>query len=330
MRTPLKQLQSILFVVIALVFLCMGEVSGKNPPLIILDTDLSSDVDDVGAVAVLHNLASQGKADILAMMVSSGDPWSIPCLDAINTWFGRPDIPLGMVKGKSVRHESKYTRLIAEEFPHNSKTGAEAPDAVQLYRQILAGQADHSVTLVTVGYLTNLHNLLLSEPDDISPLDGKALVRDKVQTLVCMGGGYPEGYEWNFYQDISAAMHVVKHWPTPIIFSGFEIGKDVWTGAGLQQIQHRNPVRRSYELYNALTDRPSWDQVTVFYAVERANQQKTGLWHRLYGQNSVQENGHNYWLNENTDRGGHSYLVQDGKSGEIANLLEQLMLITSQ
>lgn len=190
----------------------------KEVPRLILDTDLSSDVDDVGAVALLHGLADQGKVEILAMQVSSGDPWSVPCLDALNTWFGRPDIPIGMVKGKAVRHESKYTRIISEGFPHNSGTSEDAldaPDAVEIYRRILHEQPDQTVTLVTIGYLTNLANLLQSEADEISPLNGVELVRQKVQRLVCMGGEYPSGREWNFYQDSAAAASVVEQWPTP-------------------------------------------------------------------------------------------------------------------
>ncbi|MCI5129067.1 MAG: hypothetical protein D3907_11335, partial [Candidatus Electrothrix sp. AUS3] len=166
----------------------LSEASSEEVPRLILDTDISSDVDDVGAVAVLHSLANQGRVQILAMQVSSGDPWSVPCLDALNTWFDEPDIPVGMVKGKAVQHQSKYTRIIAEEFPHDSDTGEKAPDAVTLYRRILAEQPDQSVTLVTIGYLTNLENLLRSKADEISPLDGIKLVRQKVQRLVCMGG----------------------------------------------------------------------------------------------------------------------------------------------
>ena len=156
---------------------------------IILDTDISSDVDDVGAVAVLHALANQGKVDILATMVSSGDPWSSPCLDALNTWFGRPEIPVGVIKEPTVTHESKYTREIASTYPHDLQTADRAPDAVDLYRQILSSQPDNSVIIITVGYLTNLKNLLNSGPDSISPLTGIELVRQKVKQLVCMGGG---------------------------------------------------------------------------------------------------------------------------------------------
>jgi purine nucleosidase len=287
-------------------------------------------VDDVGAVALLHGLADQGKVQILAMQISSGDPWSVACLDALNTWFGRPDIPIGMVKGKAVRHESKYTRAIAEEFPNNSGAGVDVyvdtPDAVALYRRILYKQPDHTVTLVTIGYLTNLANLLQSKADEISPLSGVELVRQKVQRLVCMGGEYPSGREWNFYQDSVAAASVVKHWPTPIVFSGFEIGKDVLTGAGLQEVAQPNPVRRSYELYNGLIDRPSWDQMAVYSAVMTANGQQTKLWSKNSGRNIVRPDGSNYWLNKRDQVVDHSYLVQRADTGTIAELLEGLML----
>ncbi|MCI5146429.1 MAG: nucleoside hydrolase [Candidatus Electrothrix sp. AR3] len=312
--------------VLALTILCQGasQDSTKKVPLLILDTDISSDVDDVGAVALLHGLANQGNVRILAMMVSSGDPWSVPCLAAINTWFGRPNIPIGMIQGENVQHQSKYTKNIAEEFPHQSATGADAPEAVNLYRRLLAAQADKSVTLVTIGYLTNLRNLLESKADAYSPLDGRSLVLRKVQHLVCMGGQYPTGREWNFYQDAPAAAYVVDHWPTPIVFSGFEIGKDILTGAGLKKAASSNPIRRSYELYNNLTNRPSWDQIALYYAVKG---QQVSLWSSIPGKNTVQTDGSNVWQNKQDDV-NHAYLVQEAAPSEITMLLEQLMLST--
>lgn len=311
---------------------CSGQRHG-SPSLLILDTDISSDVDDVGAVAVLHGLANQGKVRILGMMISSGDPWSAPCLKAVNTWFGRPQIPIGMIKGASVRHKSKYTRIVAEEFPHQSAPGGAPPDdadAVQLYRRLLASQADQSVTVVTTGYLTNVHNLLLSRPDAASSLDGLALARQKVRRLICMGGQYPSGKEWNFYQDADAAAYVINHWPTPVVFAGFELGKDVLTGAQLRTLPPKNPVRRSYELYNGIADRPSWDQVAVYYAVMSADGQQTDWWSRVHGRNTVSMDGRNHWLNKGDAAADHAYLVQRGTTVEIAALLEQLMLTAPQ
>jgi hypothetical protein len=84
---------------------------------LIFDTDIESDVDDVGSVALLHALADRGEVEILAMGVSAKHRWSVPCLSALNTYFGRPDIPLGGVKGPGVDEGSKYAEAIAREFP---------------------------------------------------------------------------------------------------------------------------------------------------------------------------------------------------------------------
>ena len=239
----------------------------RSAPQVIFDTDISSDVDDVGAVAVLHALADSDEVNILAMAVSSGDPWSAPCLSALNAWFGREDIPVGKARGRAVSHESLYTKRIAEEFGGSSVEERAAEDAVDMYRRILASQPDGSVTIVTVGYLTNLADLLKSPADSYSNMEGHALVRQKVKRLVCMGGEIPAGWEWNLYQDVGSTKAVVDGWPTPIIFSGFEIGKEIMTGAGLRESRKDNPVRRGYELYNNLQNRQSWDQMTVLYAV---------------------------------------------------------------
>lgn len=300
-------------------------ISADDIPAIILDTDLSSDVDDVGAVAVLHALSKSREAQILAMMVSSGDPWSAGCLDALNTWFGRPDIPLGMIQGKSVVHPSKYTEIIAHEYPHDTKSPAEIPDAVQLYRKVLAGSPDQSVTIVSVGYLTNLRNLLESHADEISPLDGTDLVLQKVKKLVCMGGEYPQGREWNFYQDAAAAVSVIKGWPTQIIFCGFEVGRDVLTGSGLRESEIPNPVRRSYELYNDLNDRPSWDQVAVLYAVRKETNTLMDTWFREEnGFNTIQANGSNAWLYSRVS--DHSFIYRKVPASILAEEIESLML----
>jgi inosine-uridine nucleoside N-ribohydrolase len=295
------------------------EKSEPKPPLLILDTDLASDADDVGAVAVLHHLADQGRVRILAMMLSSANPWSVSCLQSLNAWFGRPEIPVGKAAAGAVQDESAYTRTIAEEFP---PPAAEPQEAVTLYRQLLAAQADQSVLLVITGYLTNLDRLLRSKPDALSPLSGHELVLRKVRRLVCMGGQYPSGREWNFHQDAAAAAYVVSHWPRPIIFIGFELGKDIMTGAGLRSLPAKNPVRRSYELHNKLAGRPSWDQIAVYYAVITANDGQSAFWSTISGRNTVQADGSNHWKADGTQ----TYLVQRAESERIASQLEQLML----
>src|SRR5690606_30907069 len=121
---------------------------------LIFDTDMESDVDDVGALAMLHALADNGEVDILATIVCSLNPWAVPTVDALDTYFNRPDLPIAAVKNLGVYRNSKYAKIISEEFPQDAGLGEEAEDAIDLYRRILAEQPDNSVTIVTVGYLT--------------------------------------------------------------------------------------------------------------------------------------------------------------------------------
>ena len=300
-----------------------GVVYGGAVP-VILDTDISSDVDDVGAVAVLHSLGNEGRADILAMMVSAVNPTASGCLRALNGYFGRPAIPVGTLAGKGVADESKYTAAISREFAGEGK--GDDHQAVALYREVLSRQPDHSVVVVTVGYLTNLQNLLESGPDTTSPLTGTELVARKVKRLVTMGGQYPKGREWNFYQDSAATAKVVADWPTPILFVGFESGVNVLTGRGLLKTPAGNPLRRSYELYNGLDDRPSWDQVTVLYAVEGGEDLTVGqssFFRAVGGTNTVFADGSNDW--RNSPEKSYYYAINLLSDQELAAKVEQLM-----
>lgn len=299
-----------------------------NP--LILDTDLSSDVDDAGAVAVLHSLADQGKVQILAMMVSSGDPWSGPCLDALNTSFGRPDIPIGLIKHQAVTHVSRYTQHIAENYPHDFPAdSSKQQEAVTLYRKILANQSAHSVTVVSIGYLSNLSRLLESGPDEYSPLDGKKLVLEKVKRLICMGGNFPSGREWNIYQDAGAAAAVVSEWPTPVLFCGFEVGNNILTGKVLQKVADRHPLKEAYRLYNNIANRQSWDQMTVLLAANPENMTtgyvSSGEWEvSAPGRVQIDQNGNNTW--EARRDGRHRYILSTRKTKDLAQVIDDLML----
>jgi inosine-uridine nucleoside N-ribohydrolase len=300
-----------------------------TPVRLIFDTDIGPDCDDAGAAAVLHALANLGEVDILAMMVSTGGPtakWGPPCLDAINTFYGRPDIPIGVLKAAGPQDSSKYNRQIAQEFPNDLKSGDNAPEATGLYRKILAKQPDHSVVIVTVGYLSNLRHLLDSNPDRYSKLNGLDLVARKVKLWCCMGGTYPRGKEWNFHRDPAASERVVNAWPTPVVFSGFEIGNAIHVGARLQtDTPKTNPIRRAYQLHTGGKNGQSWDQTAVLYAVRGHRGGLANVWDvEAKGHNHANRNGTNEWRAA-PDR-DHSYLIEKMPPADVAALIEKLML----
>jgi purine nucleosidase len=203
-----------------------------SPPKVIIDTDLDSDVDDVGALAMLYNLHHAGVIELLGVIVTSDDPYAPVCADALNTFYELPELPVGFLKNQpALKHHSRYTKQIAEEFPSKLKTWEDAEDAVQLYRKLLAANADESVTIVTVGHLSSLQGLLQSVPDHISKLNGKQLVSQKVKKWVCMGGQFPQGKEANFYRpDPASTVYCVNNWEKEVIFCGWEVGNPVITG----------------------------------------------------------------------------------------------------
>ena len=291
---------------------------------VIFDTDIGPDWDDVGATATLHALANRGEAEILAMMVSSGGhsaTWGPPCLDAFNTYYGRPDIPIGVAKN-GPEFGSRYNQQIAEEFPQDLGTG-NAWDAVELYRKILSEQPDSSVVIITTGFMTNIADVLKSGPDGYSHLTGLELVEKKVKRWSCMGGGFPSsGGEFNFNRDAAATKYAVENWPKPVLFSGFEIGAPIQTGAKLALTPPSNPVRRAYELAGGYVGSPhsSWDQTAVLAGVRDPllywDVQTTGYC-------DVSEDGSNEW--RATPDKDHSYLIKKLSNAEMTDILDNLM-----
>jgi len=319
-------------------FLSIGGAAAAGPPVkVVFDTDMASDVDDVGALATLHALADLGEAESLAAGISSRNDHVGPCLDAINTWYGRPDLPIGYQRGIQVGYpkdagdptESKYAEAVAKAFPHRLARSSDAPDAALLYRKVLAGQPDGSVVIVSVGFLTNLKSLLDTPPDPASPLSGEELVRRKVKLWVCMGGKFPNGRfedgegEYNVKVDTAASVRAIHDWPTPVVFSGFEIGARVLTGARLRAAPETSPVRAAYLHFNGLANRQSWDQTAVPYAVRGPRDYWTESEPGLCLMHARVGFGYNDWVS--ALRMSHRYLIERMAPPELARVIEDLM-----
>lgn len=295
------------------------------PIKVIFDTDITSDCDDAGAMAMLHEFADRGEISLLGMICDVYHNYGAPCLDAMNTYFGRPDIPIGALKDTDLTKTSKYAQYIAQNWPNDLQSGTNAPDATALYRQLLAGQPDGGVVIIAVGPLRTLRNLLQSGPDGYSSLNGRDLVAQKVFKLSCMGGTYPGGsWESNFCKDGASTDYVVANWPTPIMFSGWEIGNPIVTGKRLfTETPESNPVRKAYDLYfnGVPSDRPSWDQTSVLYAVRGLS----NFWNAVTtGYNDVAADGINTWRSSPDSE--HSYLTPLMSNAGLKTTIEDLMV----
>lgn len=261
------------------------QFASAAPVPVIFDTDMGNDVDDVMALAMLHALQNRGHCELLAITISKDHELAAPFVDAIDTFYGRPGVPIGVVHDGATRDEGKFNSLANTKgpdgnriFPHDLLSGKNAPDAVAVLRKTLADQADGSVVIIQVGFFTNLSRLLDSPPDASSELTGEQLVRKKVRLLSLMAGafkpidGNPRYAEYNVFEDRPAARTVALRWPTPRVWSGFEIGISVpFPHQSIQldfQYTAHHPLKDAYNLYNPPPhDRPTWDPTAVLQAV---------------------------------------------------------------
>ncbi len=246
------------------------------PVPLIFDTDIGNDVDDVLALGMIHNLETRGACKLLAVTITKSNPKAAEFVDAVNTFYGRPDVPIGLVRDGATPEEGKFNKLAAQ-YPHDLD-GTKAPDSVAVLRQTLAAQADGSVVIAQVGFFTNLARLLDSAPDATSPLSGRDLVKAKVKLLTVMAGGFQtvnfttEHLEYNVIKDLPAAQKLTKEWPTEIVWSGYEIGialpyPHVSIERDYEYVPH-HPLKEAYVLYNPPPhDRPTWDLTAVLYGL---------------------------------------------------------------
>ncbi|MGK2862699.1 MAG: nucleoside hydrolase [Chitinophagaceae bacterium] len=300
----------------------------QKPVSIIFDSDMGPDYDDVGAIALLHAYADSGYINILATVASTKYEGVAAVFHVLNTYFNRPELPIGVPKrnGLDLRDWQHWTDTLLANYPHAIKSNDEVPEAVEVYRKILASQPDKSVTIVTVGFLTNLAGLLKSPPDAYSRLTGKELVLKKVKTLISMAGKFPSGKEFNVEKDAAASQMVFTQWPTPVILSGFEIGQKIKTGLPLihnDQISN-SPVKDVFRISIPMDKqdkdgRMSWDETAVLIAAKGH-----APYYTLHkGTMEVAPDGSNTWKDGGTR---HAYLVEKIPAEQVQHIINTTMM----
>lgn len=249
----------------------------KEAKQIIFDTDIGMDCDDAAALGILLNAHKRGECEILAITASTGREGATATVNAICDYYGVNDIPMGRMK-RMLRCDgvNNYARAVMEKY--GTKDVEE--DAVPLLRKTLAGAAG-KVSVIAVGPLSNLEELLKSKADEFSPLCGAELVKEKVDKLYVMIGSFPQNFggkrfrEWNLLQDVPAARYVIENWGTEKIYLPHEIGAAIFTEMG----QNENPVwysMKNFAIANGADisngyRRESWDPVTCMIALNENN-----------------------------------------------------------
>ncbi|MDS1031310.1 nucleoside hydrolase [Porphyromonadaceae sp. NP-X] len=254
---------------------------------IILETDIGNDVDDALALDMLYKYQDMGKVNILGIMTNKESKYSAEFIDIMNTWYGYPQIPIGIIHNgvdceADATNYAKCVCLLQNKkgksyFKHTVKDFNQLPEAQFLYRKILAQQPDNSVTIISIGFFTNLARLLNTTGDKFSPLTGKELVAKKVKLLCTMAGCFNDStlLEYNVVKDIPSAKKVFEEWPTKIITSPFEVGVAIkYPGNSIEndfKWASIHPMVEAYKCYQKMPyDRPTWDLTTVLYSVENS------------------------------------------------------------
>lgn len=254
-----------------------------EPVRLIYDTDICGDCDDVLALGMIHALETRGVCRLLAVTISVDNDLTAPFVAAVNHFYGRDRIPIGLVGSGGVRAESRFLSLAEERdagrlrYPSDGSPDAR-PAAVELLRRTLAAQPDGSVVIAQVGFSTNLARLLDSPPDEHFPHSGEELARRKVRLVSLMAGAFQpingdsKYREYNVVEDIKSAQALARRWPAPLVFSGFEIGMALpYPAVSIERdfgyVKH-HPLAEAYCRYMPPPhERPTWDLTSVLYAV---------------------------------------------------------------
>ena len=310
-----------------------------EPTRLIFDTDMGNDVDDALALGVIHSLQTRGECELLAVTLTKDNDLAAPFIDMVNTFYGRGDIPIGVVRSGITPDAGKFLPLAAQKdgdkfrYPRDLMSGKDAPVAVGLLRQILAAQPDSSVILVQVGFSTNFVQLLDSVADDQSPLSGQDLITKKVKLLSIMAGAFTpingeRHLEYNVVKDIPAAKKLATEWPTQVVYSGFEIGIAIpYPATSIERdynyVAH-HPLAESYRLYDPPPhNRPTWDLTSVLYAVypDRG-------YFNISPPGTVVVEDDGFTTFKPAENGKHRYLIVDRE--QIVRTTEALVQLSSQ
>lgn len=256
----------------------------SEPVRLIFDTDIGNDVDDVLALGMIHSLQARQACRLLAVTITKDSDQAGPFVDAINTFYHHGNTPIGVVRPGKTPEPGKFLPMALEKrndafrYPHDLKSNNDAPEAVALLRKTLAAEPDGSVSIAQVGFSTNLARLIDSKGDDSSRLPGRELIQQKVKVLSIMAGafqtidGNAHYCEYNVVQDIANCRKLADEWPTPVIWSGFEIGIALpYPGESIVKdytYVEDHPLAEAYRRYEAPPhNRPTWDLTSVLHVV---------------------------------------------------------------
>ena len=252
----------------------------EGAPYVIYDTDIGSSTDDLFALGAIYNFAHYHKeCNLIGGIVCRMGEEYIRLADIMNTYYGFGDIPIG-VERHGVENPHAYIPYggIADlknadgtpMFARSIEDYSALPEGWKLYRKLLADKPDNSVDIIAIGFMSSVAQLLESEPDEYSDLNGVELVEQKVRGLFVMGGKFGEdqtkpGYNFGHKTAINFSIKLFELWPhsVPIYFSPSLTGDylDYPVDSVLKDLAwiEANPIKQVYKNYDCNTGQRMWD-----------------------------------------------------------------------
>lgn len=292
----------------------------KQPINIIHGTDWWTDCDDVAALRLLCRAHKAGAIELKCVCADAVMNKTASSIDAFIKNEGI-DVPIG-IDNKFCEDDRncKYQHILAE-YPHNVEN-KDCEEAYKLYRRALAS-VDGKADITEVGFPQNIQYLMESEPDEISPLSGIELVKEKVNKIWLMAGKWDQenGREFNISANPAARMaghYIVENSPVPVTFLGWEVGNTVITG----NLEDENDLlKKAFNTHGSVNGRSSWDPMLVLLAI--INDEEAAGYDVVHGTATVDpETGAN---NFTVGDGNHAYVVKKFDDSYYADMINELI-----
>lgn len=249
-------------------------------PKVIFDTDIAnvdstghdrSDIDDLGALAILNALSNKQLCEIIGVVAISKSNKVVEMIDAVNTYYNNPGIPIGIKGGKNqlVEDQNSYARHISGLFKY-SQSSINAPASTELLRRVLSDVSeDDTVIYIHADNISNWNFLCISTflesgPDNISPLTGYELLNSKVDKFISYIPCLPNNNvsencpDWcnNPTTDASKLSYFLEHYRNNIIGNATAV-EEAHLPTKLWNQPDDNPVKVAYQYYYSKTP-PPW------------------------------------------------------------------------
>lgn len=286
---------------------------------LILGTDWWTDCDDCVAMRLLLRAHKRGEIRLLGIAINACMEYSAPSVDGFMQLEGVTGIPIGIdAKATDYGRNPPYQKRLAESAA-DVLSNDDAEDALRLYRRLLA-EAQEPVEILEIGFHNVTGALLVSAGDDISPLTGVELVRQKVKKFWVMAGKWDVdgGKEYNFCNTSrtrNGAVIFCEKCPVPVTFLGFEVGHHVITGGKLAEDDF---LHLALVDHGSANGRHSWDPMLAMLALV-GDAEKAG-YRLVRGSASLDaQTGENHFA-ELAD-GLHSYVVKTQPDSFYENMI---------